>query len=68
MDIVSSESSSSTEHKELVLEHLVRFYKIPGFISEIYLNYDCDLYTNNVFEDLTKMLSKNAFPLTGLYK
>lgn len=25
------------------------------------------MYTSNIFEDLTKMLSKNAFPVTGLY-
>jgi len=33
-------------------------YKMPGFITELYLNYDCGLYTTNLFEDLTKVLSK----------
>jgi len=46
---------------------IVRIYKIPGFISQLYLNYDCDMYTHDVFEDLSKMLSKNAFPLSELY-
>ena len=41
-------------------------YKVPGFITELYLNYDCDLYTSNLFEDITKVLSKNAFPVDGL--
>ena len=68
IDVVSSESQRVTyEHKELVLEMIVRLYKIPGFISQLYLNYDCDMYTHDVFEDLSKMLSKNAFPVTGLY-
>merc|ERR1719225_423508 len=48
---------------------IVRLYKMskPNFITQLYVNYDCDLYTHNIFEDLTKMLSKNAFPVTGLY-
>jgi brefeldin A-resistance guanine nucleotide exchange factor 1 len=39
----------------------------PKFNTQLYVNYECDLYTANIFEDLTKMLSKNAFPVTGLY-
>ena len=41
----------------------MQLYKLPGFITELYLNYDCGLYTDNLFEDLTKVLSKNAFPV-----
>ena len=47
-------------------EQIVLLYKMPGFITELYLNYDCGLYTSNLFEDLTKVLSKNAFPVAGL--
>jgi hypothetical protein len=50
----------------LSVEQIVLLYKRPGFITELYLNYDCGLYTSNLFEDLTKVLSKNAFPLAGL--
>ncbi|XP_020603212.1 Golgi-specific brefeldin A-resistance guanine nucleotide exchange factor 1-like [Orbicella faveolata] len=32
---------------------------------ELYLNYDCDVYSTNVFEELCKLLSKNAFPAAG---
>ena len=68
IEVVSSESNAkiSYEHKELVLEMIVRLFKVPGFITQLYFNYDCDMYTHNVFEDLIKMLSKNAFPVTGL--
>ncbi len=67
-DIVCSESQKVTyEHKELALDMVVRMYRMPGFITQLYLNFDCDMYTSNTFEDLTKMLSKNAFPVTGLY-
>ena len=37
-----------------ILEQMVLMYKMPGFITELYLNYDCNLYTTNLFEDLTK--------------
>ena len=69
MEVVNSEANSKItyEHKELVLDMIVRLYKMPEFITQLYVNYDCDLYTHNVFEDLTKMLSKNAFPVDGLY-
>ena len=70
MEVVNNENNIKItyEHKELVLEMIVRLYKIkPNFITQLYVNYDCDLFTANIFEDLTKMLSKNAFPVTGLY-
>ena len=68
IDVVSSESQRITyEHKELVLEMIVRLYKIPGFVSQLFLNFDCDMYAQDVFEDLCKMLAKNALPLSGLH-
>lgn len=42
----------------LVLETLVRLWRIPGFISEVYLNFDCGLYCSNLFEEITLLLSK----------
>ncbi|XP_027210756.1 Golgi-specific brefeldin A-resistance guanine nucleotide exchange factor 1 isoform X2 [Penaeus vannamei] len=68
MEIITSEAPNvSYAHKELGLETIVQLWRIPGFITELFLNYDCDLYASNLFEDLTKMLSKNAFPVQGLY-
>eukprot|EP00090_Calanus_glacialis_P001547 TRINITY_DN11122_c0_g1_i1.p1 TRINITY_DN11122_c0_g1~~TRINITY_DN11122_c0_g1_i1.p1 ORF type:complete len:1921 (+),score=712.97 TRINITY_DN11122_c0_g1_i1:73-5835(+) len=62
-ELINSESARvSHEQRELSLELLVQLYKMPGFVTELYLNYDCGLYTDNLFEDLTKVLSKNAFP------
>jgi len=62
-ELINSESARvSHEQRELSLELLVQLYKKPGFVTELYLNYDCGLYTDNLFEDLTKVLSKNAFP------
>ena len=64
--IVSEQTKVTNEHKEMVLDTIVQFLRIPGLPAELYLNYDCDLYSSNLFEDLTKLLSKNAFPVAGL--
>lgn len=58
-DIVVSESPRiSYEVREIALETIVGLWRIPGLVTELYLNFDCDLYCANVFEDLTKLLSK----------
>uniref|UniRef100_A0A915DUN0 SEC7 domain-containing protein n=1 Tax=Ditylenchus dipsaci TaxID=166011 RepID=A0A915DUN0_9BILA len=51
------------ELKEMALENLVILWRIPGLVTELYLNYDCGL---NLFEDLTRLLLQNAFPLGAL--
>ena len=59
IEVVVSESLHvSHDHKEIALEALVQLLRIPGFVTEIYLNYDADLFCANVFEDLMKLLSK----------
>ncbi|XP_076020136.1 Golgi-specific brefeldin A-resistance guanine nucleotide exchange factor 1 isoform X2 [Genypterus blacodes] len=66
MDIITSENIKMPyEMKELALEALVQLWRIPSFVTELYINYDCDFYCSNLFEDLTKLLSKNAFPVSG---
>ena len=64
--VVSEQSKISNEHKEIALETIVQLLRIPGVPVELYLNYDCDVYSSNLFEELTKLLSKNAFPVAGL--
>ncbi|XP_061601768.1 Golgi-specific brefeldin A-resistance guanine nucleotide exchange factor 1 isoform X2 [Cololabis saira] len=66
MDIVTSENMKMPyEMKEMALEALVQLWRIPSFVTELYINYDCDFYCSNLFEDVTKLLSKNAFPVSG---
>ncbi|XP_076831313.1 Golgi-specific brefeldin A-resistance guanine nucleotide exchange factor 1 isoform X2 [Brachyhypopomus gauderio] len=66
MDIITSENPKMPyEMKEMALEAVVQLWRIPGFVTELYINYDCDFYCSNLFEDLTKLLSKNAFPVSG---
>ncbi|KAM6956606.1 Golgi-specific brefeldin A-resistance guanine nucleotide exchange factor 1 [Aplochiton taeniatus] len=66
MDIITSENMKMPyEMKEMALEALVQLCRLPSFVTELYINYDCDFYCSNLFEDLTKLLSKNAFPVSG---
>ncbi|KAM4704421.1 Golgi-specific brefeldin A-resistance guanine nucleotide exchange factor 1 [Rhinophrynus dorsalis] len=66
MDIITVENPKMPyEMKEMALEAIVQLWRIPSFVTEIYINYDCDYYCSNLFEDLTKLLSKNAFPVSG---
>ncbi|XP_050390841.2 Golgi-specific brefeldin A-resistance guanine nucleotide exchange factor 1 isoform X2 [Patella vulgata] len=67
-DIIVSEAPKvSYETREVALEWLVQLWRIPGLVTELYLNYDCDLYCSNLLDDITKLISKNAFPVSGLY-
>ncbi|XP_069577464.1 Golgi-specific brefeldin A-resistance guanine nucleotide exchange factor 1 isoform X2 [Brachyistius frenatus] len=66
MDCITSENMKMPyEMKEMALEALVQLWRIPSFVTELFINYDCDFYCSNLFEDLTKLLSKNAFPVSG---
>jgi brefeldin A-resistance guanine nucleotide exchange factor 1 len=59
MEIIVSESNKiSYEQKEIALDYIVQMLRIPGFPIELYLNYDCCLNCSNLFEDLSKLLSK----------
>uniref|UniRef100_A0A8C2UX80 Golgi-specific brefeldin A-resistance guanine nucleotide exchange factor 1 n=1 Tax=Chinchilla lanigera TaxID=34839 RepID=A0A8C2UX80_CHILA len=66
MEIITVENPKMPyEMKEMALEAIVQLWRIPSFVTELYINYDCDYYCSNLFEELTKLLSKNAFPVSG---
>jgi len=46
------------DKKQLALECIVQFCHINHFPAELFVNFDCSLYCSNVFENLTKTLSK----------
>ena len=59
MDIIVSDSNKiGQEQKEMTIDYLLQLLRVPGFSTEIYLNFDCSLNCTNLFEDLTKLLSK----------
>lgn len=53
-------SSSSFEHKWMVIQALTRICSDAQSIVDIYVNYDCDLSCANLFERLVNDLSKIA--------
>ncbi|KFV07638.1 Golgi-specific brefeldin A-resistance guanine nucleotide exchange factor 1, partial [Pterocles gutturalis] len=62
MEIITVENPKMPyEMKEMALEAIVQMWRIPSFVTELYINYDCDYYCANLFEELTK----NAFPVSG---
>ncbi|TNN16797.1 Golgi-specific brefeldin A-resistance guanine nucleotide exchange factor 1 [Schistosoma japonicum] len=65
---ISSSDNELTgyERREIALDSVVRLFLVPGLATELYVNYDCDPYCSNLFEDITKMLAKNAFPVECL--
>ncbi|VDN06562.1 unnamed protein product [Thelazia callipaeda] len=64
--VTSEQTRISYEQKEMALESIVQLWRVAGVVTELYFNYDCDLYCSNLFEDLTKLLLENAFPVLGL--
>lgn len=69
IEIVSADTTKSIyELKEIhhiALENLAQMFRIPGLCTELYLNYDCDIYCTDVFEELAKLLSKNVVSSTA---
>lgn len=64
-EIIGNENPRTPyEMRELALDNLLQFLRIPSFSAELYINYDCNLYCTNLLEDLVKLLSKNALSVT----
>lgn len=64
-EIIGSENPRTPyEMRELALDNLLQFLRIPSFSAELYINYDCNLYCANLLEDLVKLLSKNSLSAT----
>lgn len=64
-EIIGNENARMPyETRELALDNLLQFLRIPSFAAELYINYDCNLYCTNLLEDLVKLLSKNSLSAT----
>ncbi|TYH68985.1 hypothetical protein ES332_D05G026000v1 [Gossypium tomentosum] len=55
----------SLQLQEVALEAIINFFRQPTFVIEAYVNYDCDPVCRNIFEDVGKLLCKQAFPGNG---
>ncbi|XP_076942827.1 ARF guanine-nucleotide exchange factor GNOM-like [Bidens hawaiensis] len=65
MKIAVNKHGASYQQQEVAMETLVDLCRQPGFIHEVYANYDCDISCSNLFEDLANLLSKSAFPVNS---
>ncbi|KAM7250010.1 hypothetical protein ACFE04_021893 [Oxalis oulophora] len=63
--LAQSKYGASYQQQEVAMEALVDFCRQKSFMVEMYANLDCDISCGNVFEDLTSLLSKSAFPVNS---
>ncbi|KAJ7074218.1 hypothetical protein C8F01DRAFT_1099675 [Mycena amicta] len=50
------------ETRDLVLETLSQIAQHPSFMVDLYINYDCDINCENLFERLVDFLTKAIYP------
>ncbi|CAN0537382.1 unnamed protein product, partial [Ectocarpus sp. 8 AP-2014] len=55
-------SSYGPEQQELALESLLEFTREPALMTDVYINYDCDVQCTNLFETICHSLSSHALP------
>ncbi|XP_010435886.1 PREDICTED: ARF guanine-nucleotide exchange factor GNL1 [Camelina sativa] len=60
-----SKHGSSYQQQEVAMEALVDLCRQHTFMAEVFANFDCDITCSNVFEDVSNLLSKSAFPVNG---
>ncbi|KAM7493379.1 hypothetical protein LguiB_027988 [Lonicera macranthoides] len=63
--IAQSKHGASYQQQEVAMETLVDLCRQQTFMAEMYVNFDCDISCNNVFEELANLLSKSAFPVNS---
>lgn len=52
-------------HHELALDSLAQFISIPGFVTELFINYDCEYHCTNVTENIVKLISRRLLLVAG---
>lgn len=50
------------EAREAMVESIGTLVRIPAFMVELFLNYDCEVDRQDLCEDMVGLLSRNAFP------
>ncbi|KAJ6547119.1 Sec7-domain-containing protein [Mycena capillaripes] len=50
------------ETRDLILETLSQISRHPSFMVDLYINYDCDINCENLFERLVEFLTKAVYP------
>ena len=55
-------TSRKPDAREAMIESIGALSRIPTYLVELYVNYDCEVDRNDLCEDLIGLLSRNAFP------
>ena len=50
------------EAREAMIEAIGTMVRIPSFMTELFVNYDCEVDRQDLCEDMVGLLSRNAFP------
>ncbi|KAK7023901.1 SEC7 domain-containing protein [Favolaschia claudopus] len=50
------------ETRDLILETMGQISRHPSFMVDLYINYDCDINSENLFERLIDFLTKGVYP------
>ncbi|KAH0457881.1 hypothetical protein IEQ34_013196 [Dendrobium chrysotoxum] len=64
--LAQGKNGVSYHQQEVALESLVDFCRQKTFMAEMYSNLDCDITCCNMFEEITNLLSRCAFPVNSL--
>lgn len=48
------------------MESLLEFTREPALMTDVYINYDCDVQCTNLFETICHSLSTHALPRDGM--
>jgi brefeldin A-resistance guanine nucleotide exchange factor 1 len=54
--------SRKPDAREAMVESVGALARIPSFMVELYINYDCEVDRGDLCEDMIGLLSRNAFP------
>ena len=54
--------SRKPDAREAMVESIGALTRIPSFLVELFVNYDCEVDRGDLCEDLVGLLSRNAFP------
>ena len=52
--------------REAMVENIAALVRIPAFMTELYVNYDCDVDRNDLCEDIVGFLSRVSLPVWEL--
>ncbi|KAJ4789986.1 SEC7-like guanine nucleotide exchange family protein [Rhynchospora pubera] len=63
--LAQSKFGATYQQQEVAMEALVDFCRQRTFMVELFANFDCDITCRNVFEELSNLLSRSAFPLNS---